>query len=407
MYTYKDLQDEVKRRATRDQSGTQFDTAVKNIINTSLFRMSRESPWRVMRRKARIRTIKSYKTGSGAGTFTNNSSSISVTGATFLTDGIQVGRRIKTSGDSTFHIIRKVTAETALNVAQNWSGTSVTDGTYSILGQEQYNLPVQAGHRMFMWHEEYGSPYKMRFLTDQDFFESGAYNTNESIPTHYRMWSEDMVIEQLKEASIITVVSSDTSDTSQKITVFGNVSGYPDFEQITLNGTTDATGSKSFDNIERVVKNASTTGRVTVTANSANTTVAVLPIGDTTAGILYKKIQLYPLPNTAFDINIQYYKDPYRLVSDEDVHELGQDFDEALILLATSKVKGESEIKQGTQTFFSMWQDEMKSLKKTNADKIDWFPRLRRPREGMASDALIHRNLSFRQAGAFFGPRAF
>ncbi len=54
--TFKDLQDEVKRRATRDQGGTQFDTAVKNLINMSLIRIANESPWTALRNTATIST---------------------------------------------------------------------------------------------------------------------------------------------------------------------------------------------------------------------------------------------------------------------------------------------------------------------------------------------------------------
>ena len=49
MFTFIDLVNEVKRRATRDQGGTQFDTAIKNVVNTSLFRVAREAPWRQLR----------------------------------------------------------------------------------------------------------------------------------------------------------------------------------------------------------------------------------------------------------------------------------------------------------------------------------------------------------------------
>ena len=405
-YTFKDLQDEVMRRATRDQSGTQFDTAVKNLINTSLFRTSREAKWRSMRRRASFKTKTTYVTGTGAGSFTQNSSTISITGATFLTDSIKIGRRIKLSGDNGVHIIRSIASETDLNIETGYSATaSTTTGTYSILGQEEYNLPIQAGHSMFMWHEQWGSPYQMEFITDQDFYDRGFFNTTEEIPIAYRMWGEDMIIEQLRAASVIRVASSSTLDTTQKVTVFGTVSGYPDFEQITLNGTSTVSGLKSFQTIERVVKSASSIGRITVDANSGNTLIAVLPVGDTTAGIMYRKVQIYPLPSQIFDMNVQYYKDPYRLVNDEDVHELGQDFDEAIILLATSKIKGESEIKQGTQAFFSMWQDELKSLKRTNTDKIDWFPRLRRPSENKIGFSRAHPFLQHRQAGANYGFR--
>ena len=126
-----------------------------------------------------------------------------------------------------------------------------------------------------------------------------------------------------------------------------------------MNGTTQALGSKSFTSIERVVKSGSTVGRVTVTTNSANNTVAVLPVGDTTGGILYKKIQLFPLPNEIIPINVQYYKDPYRLVNDEDIHELGQEFDEAIILLATSKMKYENNQTEGDK-FYALYQDEIR-----------------------------------------------
>ena len=156
-----------------------------------------------------------------------------------------------------------------------------------------------------------------------------------------------------------------------------------------------------------MVKSASTDGRITVDANTANTIIAVLPVGDTTAGILYRKIQLYPLPNSAFDINVQYYKDPYRLVGDNDVHELGQEFDEAIILLAVSKVKAEAEIESGTDNFFSMWKDELKSLKKTNVDKIDWFPTLRRPGKANILNRRFHPYASQAQVGPFYGSRSY
>lgn len=404
--TYSDLKNEVKRRATRDQGGSQFDIAIENVINSSLFRVGRESPWRVMRRSADFDTVTTYNTGSGSDTFTNDSKSITLGGATLLTDNVEVGRRIKLSGDSTVHRIDTITGETTLTLEKAYGGATTSSGTYSILGQEQYNLPIQAGHRVFLWHEEWGYPFLVTYITEQDFIRSGAFNSTESIPTHYRMWGEDMIEAQTKEGSVMTVSSSDSSDTNISITVFGTVSNFPDFEIIVTNGsngTTTKAGLKTFTNVERVVKGASTTGRITVTANSANTTVATLPVGDTTSGILYKKVLLYPLPNSVFPIKCNYYKDPYRLVNDDDVHEFGQEFDEVIILLSVSKIKAESDQDESAR-YFSMYRDELKSLKKLNVDKMDWFPTLERPRLS-SRDSLVHPHLSFRQVGANFGPR--
>lgn len=400
---FSDLQNEVKRRATRDQGGTAFDDGVKNIINTSIFRIGREACWRSMRRKATFDTSGTYTTGSGSDTFTNGSKNVTIGGATLITDGIRIGRRIKLSGDSQIFTIRTITGETTLTIDQNYGGTTTSSGTYSILGQEEYNLPIQTSHRVFLWHEDFGHPYLLTYLTDREFYDLGIDNTIEDTPTHYRMWGEDMVDEQLLAASTITISSSSSSDTSIDVTIFGVVSGYPDYETITTNasnGTTAVAGNKSFTSVERVVKAASSVGRITVTANSTNTNVAVLPVGDTTSGIVYRKIQLYPLPSTVFTMNVQYYKDPYRLVNSGDVHELGQDFDEAIILLATAKLKAESNQKE-SGVFYNLYQDEIRNLKKNNMDKIDWFPTLKRP--GTRGRMGLHPQLSFQQIGSHYG----
>lgn len=405
MFTFADLQNEVKRRATKDQGGTQFTTAIKNVINTSLFRVAREAAWRVLRRSSYFTTETSYTTGTGAVSVTNGSKNFSVTGATFLTDNIKVGRRIKFGTSGTYYTIRTITSETAGTIDINYDGTTSTTTSYSILPTEEYNLPIQAGHRMFMWHRSYGYPYKMEYVTDQDFRGSGVIDTNISTPVCYRMWGEDMIIEQPLAASVMRITSSSSSDTSIPITVFGTVSGYPDYEIITTNasnGTTAVSGSKSFTAVERVIKGSSSVGRITVDCNSANTTVAVLPVGDTTGGIMYRKVQLWPLPDAVFDINVQYYKDPYRLVNDADIHELGQEFDEAIILLSMAKLKYEQNQTEADKAF-GLYSDEIRSLRKTNADKIDWLPKLQKT-NNMNTGSRIHSQLNYNQLGGNYGP---
>lgn len=377
--TFKDLQDELKRRATVNEGGTTFDTAIKNLLNFSLHRLAREAKWRVLRRDSSFDTVTTYDEGTGAVTVTEDSKNVTVTGATFLTDNIQPGRLVSLNESSKTFTIKTVTGETTFTVDINYDTTTDTAGSYSIYPQMIYNVPIQASHRIFLWHREWGYPYQLTYMTDQDFFGQGIDDKTTGVPKVYRMWGTDMVINQLKEASAITVVSSSASDTTPKVTIFGIVSGYPDYETITLTGTTNAVGSKSFTSVERVVKDASTTGRITVTGNSGNTTVAVLPTGDTTEGIVYRKISLYPLPNTVFPMQVYYYKDPYRLVNDADVHELGEDFDEALLLLATSKLKHEQNQKEGDK-FYALYKDEVQSLRKTNVDKFDFFPTLEKPK---------------------------
>src|SRR3990167_9316786 len=206
MFTFADLQAEVKRRSTRDQGGTQFDTATKNIINTSLFRVGRECPWRVLRRKSYITTETSYSTGTGAVSVTASSASFSVTGATFITDNIQIGRRIKFGTDSGYYTIRTITSETAGTIDRLYGGTTSTTTSYEILPTEEYNLPIQFNpQRGFLWHEAYGYPMQLDYTTDQDFRSYNVNDTTIAKPLCYRMWGQNMVITQPVKASVMRI----------------------------------------------------------------------------------------------------------------------------------------------------------------------------------------------------------
>lgn len=412
MFTFADLQQETKRRGTKDQGGTTFNEAIKNVINTSLFRVAREAPWRVLRRKSYFNTETSYTTGTGAVTVTAGSANFSVVGATFITDNIQVGRRVKFGTDSTYYTIRTITSETAGTVERLYAGTSSTTTSYQILPTEEYNLPIQVNpQRDFLWHDAFGYPMMIDYVTDQDFRRYCVNDTTINKPSIYRMWGQDTVITQPTTPSVARVYSSSSSDTSIPITVFGIVSGYPDYEIINTNasnGTTAVSGLKTFSSFERTVKGAPSVGRITIDVNSAADVVAVLPVGDTTAGIMYAKCQLWPLPDGIYPINVQYYKDPWRLVNDGDIHELGQEFDEAIILLSTAKIKYESSINDDGDKFFGLYQDEVKSLRRTNMDKIDWLPTLQRPSDSYrGKNPLLTRNLSYLQLGGSYGPRVY
>ena len=402
--TFSDLQAEVKRRAVRDQGGTQFDTAIKNLINTSLFRLCRESMWKPLRRKATFTTKAQYSTGTLTGTASSNS--FTGSGITWLTEGVDIGRRLTVQGSGLLYTVTSITGENAFTTDLSYDGTTGSSKTYTLFGQEEYNLPIQTGRVAFLWHENFGYPFTLFYLPDQAFYDTGVSLATGNTPTHYRMWGEDAVIDQPRQAGVLRVSSSSSSDTSKDITVFGTVSGYPDYEVITTNasnGTTAVSGSKSFSKVERVTKDATTVGRITVDADTAVTTVAVLPVGDTMGSLIYKKIQVFPLPTSAFPVNVQYYKDVARLVNDDDVHELGQEFDEAIILLCVSKLKYENSQKEG-KDWFSLYVDEMSTLKKVNADKLDHVPELARPRESRNRSMIFHPQLSYGQLGGSYGP---
>lgn len=403
--TFADLQAEVKRRATRNQSGTAYDEAVKSLINFSLLRIANEAPWRALRRNASFLTVPDYHVGTIAATV--GSTAVTFSTATLITSGVKAGRRLKFEDGGatpTLFIINEVTSETTavLNLPYN-GNTDITAGNYKIMGQEVYNLPIQTSRTAVLYHEAYNYPYVMGYVSDREFLETGIDFNMSDKPVLYRMWGEDCVMTQPQTPGYVSAVSTSTADTTVQVSIFGMVGGYPDSETITLNGTTPVVNStgKVFQSIDRVSKDKASSGLITLTANSGNTTIAVLPVGDTSGSIMYKKIQLFPSPNAVYEIKVLYYKEILRLVNDDDIHELGQDFDEAIICLATRKLNGEQS-KQETEAFNAFFKEELSVLRRKNSDKLDWLPRLQKP--GVRTRLGFHRYSRYMQVGSQYGP---
>jgi len=296
-FTFSDLESEVLRRSVRDQSGGKFTVAAQNAINLSMWRIARDAKWRTLRRQASFNTITTYfngigptltinamnalnyanstvawPTGQGPASCAFGSNVFSVTGATFISDGIQVGRWIKFDGSVYYFKIASITSETTGTLNQVYDGPTSTGLGYAILPQEEYTLPIQIGHSCFLWHRKYGMPKIMDYIPAFDFYKAGVLDILTNIPVSYRMWGVSAAIQQPISPSVMKISSSSSTDTNIAVTVFGKVNGYPDYEIITTNssnGTTAVSGAKSFSSIERIVKNQSTIGLITITSNSA------------------------------------------------------------------------------------------------------------------------------------------
>jgi hypothetical protein len=402
MLKFKDLQDEVKRRALRNQAGTEYDIEIKNVINSSLFRISREANWRVLRRKTYFTVKANYTSGTNFVSVTQSSTAVSLTSTAcnLWTDQIEIGRRVRLGGSGWYYQIRAINSNTNFVLDLPYRGDTVTNTSYEVYPQEEYTLPIQVDHRAFLWHEDFGYPYRMTYIPDQTFFDTGVDITNKSTPTHYRMWGENNILSQVPTATPITLVSSSNSDITTKVIVFGVVGGFQDYEEVTLIGTSSVNTGKEFDSVERVSKDSSTYGKITITSSRGSYTVAIIPAGNTSSTIKYSKVQLYPLPIRLFDINVYYYKCPDSLVNDDDIHELGKEFDESIILLSVAKIKYQESQAEGDR-WIDMYVDEIRNLRKFNIDKIDWLPTLQRPYPNK-DGGYIHKYLKRSQAGSYF-----
>jgi len=127
---------------------------------------------------------------------------------------------------------------------------------------------------------------------------------------------EDCVQEQPTSASVLTIVSSSASDTTQTILIRGISGGVETYESVTLTGTTDALTTNSYTRIKGISKSAVTAGYITIDSNSAAVTQAVIP--KETLITNYKLILLHYVPASISTIALPYIINPMPLSQDYD-----------------------------------------------------------------------------------------
>jgi len=142
--------------------------------------------------------------------------------------------------------------------------------------------------------------------------------TNAADPIAYVYSGESAVKTPLSSASTVNIVSSSATDTTQKVRIWGKVSGEEVSELLTLTGTTAVTGTNSYSSISRISKDSVTTGYVTIKAGA--TIIATLSPRE--AASSYTKINLYYVPDSAISVYCSYRKKFTKLDYDEDIVEI-------------------------------------------------------------------------------------
>lgn len=198
----------------------------------------------------------------------------------------------------------------------NLLDTNRSDYTFStVSGTEDYVLPQDFNKEISVVDKTNGI-----FLTRMDsqlntIKNPSTLDTSGSVGSYIIM--DKTVRNQPTSASVITFVSDSASDTSQSMYLKGyDANGYEDYETVTITGTTPVATSKTFIRVSQVAKSASTAGVITVTANSAAITVAILSREMITHKI--KVMRLVSIPNTVMTIETQYIQKPLPMSQDYD-----------------------------------------------------------------------------------------
>jgi hypothetical protein len=189
---------------------------------------------------------------------------------------------------------------------KQWAFKKRTDTLATVSGTMNYEMPKSAGEPYSVLST--GSTKKLRPIPKHHFDLRFADPTSSGDPEMYVLSDMLGVNEQPSSASVITIVSSDASDTTQAVLIKGLVSGQEDYEQVTLNGTTSASTTKSFSSIISVTKSAATAGRVTLTSNGGAVTNLVLAPQENT--IRLRKVSLYPIPASVLTVTFHNFANP-------------------------------------------------------------------------------------------------
>jgi len=127
---------------------------------------------------------------------------------------------------------------------------------------------------------------------------------------------EDVAQEQPTSASVLAIVSSSASDTTQTILIRGITGGVETSETVTLTGVTPVNTTNSYTRIKGESKSAVTTGYITITSNSGTVTQAVMPPKVTEAR--YRLVKLHYVPTSAVVISLPYIIKPLPMTETND-----------------------------------------------------------------------------------------
>jgi hypothetical protein len=223
------------------------------------------------------------------------------------------------------------------------------------------------------------TPTKIRFIPDDLFYDYIPNPTATGNPKWYRIWEDEGVEVRLSADDLLTVISSETADTSQTIRIVGyDTDGLLRTESLTLTGTTIVNGSITYDagKVLRVSKSADTTGVITVAKKTVPTTTLV-KLAPTERTGRFKIISLYPIPTSAITLYIEYFTHIRRLEGDNDVPDIDEKWLWVVRLGTMAKVyqyQGKLELLTATQ---GMYAAAVRSMVKSDLQNVDYIPYLR------------------------------
>ncbi len=199
-----------------------------------------------------------------------------------------------------------------------WPEICVVDEEVTVTSGSPYvYLPKRCGEILVITQRESNivlSP--QTYQTFQQRYLGSITSSGYSVTYHPA--GEFGVKSQPSAASQLVFVSSSASDTSQYIRIWGIVGNEELSEKVLLSGTGTSTSVNSYTEVNRLSKDSTTAGTITVT-DGTNTIATISP---TETESRYKRIRLYAVPSSAFTVYLTYKRRFKKLVNNEDTLEI-------------------------------------------------------------------------------------
>lgn len=178
-----------------------------------------------------------------------------------------------------------------------------------------YPLPYDFGDVVYI--KDSTNNLELGVMDEREFIQNycSAINTTGN-PFMCVVRAESAVMVQPTSSTKVSFVSSSGSDTSQSGFIRG-ISGSAEFyETVSLNGTTTAQTSNSYDYILQAQKSAVTVGAVTLTYVTGSGTASIMSPETTTQR--YKVLDLYFVPSATLTIDVRFKREVRPMTQDSD-----------------------------------------------------------------------------------------
>lgn len=213
------------------------------------------------------------------------------------------------ANDGYQEILRRLVQSNLIEQFRTFSLTT-TSGTRS------YVAPTDMGEVVYAVDTTNGKD--LTIASEQDIYSKHvtAINTT-GVPYYLVVRAESNLMRQPAVSNLIRVVSDSAPDTSQTVFLRGISGSAEYYESVSLNGTTSASSSNSYDYLLEAVKSASTTGKITLTYITDASTAAI--ISPESYFERYKVLEFYYVPAGAYTYTIRYRRQVKPMSQDNDI----------------------------------------------------------------------------------------